>query len=105
MLLCGKNALLFQKNYRERDIGPPALNDLTRFAPNTEFLGDFLPEIYHPSLMVSAEKLALIQTLNIKLGSSYCVPNHQQMVNSFARDQLDVPMKLPPILLLSPLQS
>ena len=75
-----------KKNHRERDIVPSALKDLTRFAPNTEFLGDFLPEIYHPSLTVSAEKLALIQTLNIKLGSSYCVPNHQQTVDSFARD-------------------
>ena len=75
-----------EKDYREQDIGPPALKDLTRFAPDTDFSGDFLPKIYHPSLTVSADKLTLIQTLNIKLHSSYSVPNVQQTVDSYARD-------------------
>ena len=85
-----------EKDFLEQDIGPAALKHLTRFAPGTHFSGDFLPEIYHPSLTVSEDKLALIKTLNIKLYSSYSVPNVQQMINTYARNRQGLRMKLPP---------
>ena len=85
-----------QKDYLEQAISPAALKHLNRFAPGTHFSGDFLPEIYHPSLTVSGDKLALIKTLNIKLYSSYSLQNIQQMIDTYARNQQGLRMKLPP---------
>ena len=70
----------------DRATGPAPLKDLNRFAPSTHFKGEFLRKIYHPSLTISWEKLALLTTLHVNTYSSYSPPDAQQEVNKYARN-------------------
>ena len=58
--------------------GTAPLKDFNRFTPGTHFKGEFLQKMYHPSLTVSLEKLALLTTLYVNTHSSYSLPNAQQ---------------------------
>ena len=94
------------KSHLDRANGPAAMKYMPDFDPATKFKGDFVHQIYHPSLTVTPEKVTLIKSVNIRSGSTYSIPNVEMPVYSYARDQSGSQMSFPPSPVLpAPLQT
>ena len=57
--------LFSTKSALDRRKGPEELRGMPDIAPGTQFLGNFLREIYPPSLIVISKKLAQMKNLHI----------------------------------------
>ena len=97
--------LFSTKSDLDRRNDPEALRDMPNIAPGTQFYGDFLEQIYHPSLLVTEEKQDQVRKLHIKINSSFGIPITQNKVDSYAFDERGVAMRDPPPVRPAPLHN